>query len=50
MTEAEFRALLEAAGLTLDPKAFAAALQGARHLRQEIALLDAYLAEQDAAK
>lgn len=50
MTEAEFRLLLADAGLTLDPKAFVAALQGARQLRQEIARLDAYLVEQDAAK
>lgn len=50
MTAPEFRALLAAAGLTLDDQAFAAALQGAQHLRQEIALLDAYLAAQDAAK
>lgn len=47
MTEAEFRTLLAAAGLTLDPKALAAAFQGALHLRAEIARLDAYLAEQD---
>ena len=48
MTEADFRALLAAAGLTLDAKAFAAAFQGAGHLRAEIARIDAYLAEQDA--
>ncbi|MBC7477359.1 MAG: hypothetical protein H7317_04600 [Pseudorhodobacter sp.] len=45
MTEAEFRTLLAAQGLHLDPKAFQAALQGARHLRAQIAQLDAYLAD-----
>ena len=47
MTEAQFRAHLAAAGLTLDARAFAAALQGARHLQAQIAQLDAYLAEAD---
>ena len=47
MTEPEFRDLLAAAGLTLDPNAFAAAYQGAQLLRAEIARLEAYLAQQD---
>ena len=48
MTETEFRTLLTAQCLHLDPKAFQAALQGARHLRAQIALLDAYLSAQPA--
>jgi hypothetical protein len=43
MTEAEFRARLEALGLKLDERAFAAAWQGAQHLRGEIARVNAYL-------
>ena len=43
MTEQDFRARLEALGLHLDPKAFAAAFKGAEHLREEVAKIDAYL-------
>ena len=42
--EDAFRRQLAEAGLTLDAKAFAAALAGARHLRSEAAILAAYLA------
>jgi hypothetical protein len=44
MTESQFRARLTALGITLDAKAFAAAFQGAQHLRAEVARIDAYLA------
>ena len=43
MTEAEFRARLEALGLHLDAKAFAIAFKGAQHLRGEVAKVEAYL-------
>lgn len=43
MTEAEFRARLEALGLTLDTKAFAIAFKGAQHLRAEVARIETYL-------
>ena len=43
MTEDEFRARLKALGLTLDPKAFAAAWAGAQHLRAEVARVAAWL-------
>lgn len=43
LTEAAFRARLAALGLTLDPRAFAAAWAGAQHLRAEVARIDAYL-------
>ena len=43
MTEAEFRARLEALGLKLDPRAFDAAYAGAQHLRAEVARVAAYL-------
>ena len=49
LSEKEFRRMLEAKGLNLDDKAFAAALQGAQHLRAEIALVARYL-EQDSDK
>jgi hypothetical protein len=42
-TEVEYRARLEALGLTLDAKAFAAAWAGAQHLRGEVAKVQAYL-------
>ena len=42
-TETEFRARLAALGLTLDDKAFAAALAGAQHLRAEVAKVRTYL-------
>ena len=48
LTEAEFRALLAENGLDLEGTAFAAALQGGRHLRAQIAQLAAYLAAMDA--
>lgn len=43
MTEAEFRARLDALGLRLDDKAFAAAFKGAQNLRDEVARIAAYL-------
>jgi hypothetical protein len=46
MTEQDFRARLEAIGLHLDPKAFAAAWTGAQHLRSEVAKIAAYLKSQ----
>jgi hypothetical protein len=48
LTEAEFRARLAALGLTLEPRALAAALEGANRLRAEMARLDSYLARTDA--
>ena len=48
LPEAEFRALLAENGLDLEGTAFAAALQGGRHLRAQIAQLAAYLAAMDA--
>lgn len=48
LTEEAFRVLLTENGLKLEGKAFDAALQGARHLRAEIARIDAFLAKQDA--
>lgn len=48
LTEEAFRALLTENGLKLEGKAFEAALQGARHLRAEIARIEEYLAKQDA--
>lgn len=45
LTEAAFRQMLQDRGLTLDDKAFAAALAGARHLRAEVARIDRYLKE-----
>lgn len=47
LTEEEFRQRLAAHGLTLDPKAFAAAYAGACHLRAEVARLRALLAPAD---
>ena len=47
LTEAAFRARLAALGLTLEPRAFAAAWAGAQHLRAEMAQLDAYLTRSD---
>ena len=43
LTEEEFKRLLEAKGLKFDEKGFAAALQGARGLRAEVARVEAYL-------
>ena len=48
LPEAEFRALLAENGLALEGTAFAAALEGGRHLRAQIVQLDAYLAATDA--
>lgn len=42
-TEDEFRARLAALGLTLDDKAFAAAWNGAQHLRGEVTRIEDYL-------
>jgi hypothetical protein len=47
LSEASFRAALAKAGLKLEGAAFAAALQGARRLRADIARIDAYLAQQE---
>lgn len=47
LTEAAFRARLEALGLVLDARAFAAAWAGAQHLRAEIARVEAYLAKEE---
>lgn len=46
MTEAAFRARLEALGLHLDAKAFAAAWAGAKHLQGEVAKIADYLKPQ----
>lgn len=43
MTEAAFRQRLAEKGLHLDGKALAAALAGARHLRAEVARLQALM-------
>jgi len=43
LTEEEFKRLLEAKGLKLDEKGFAAALEGARNLRLDVARVAAYL-------
>jgi len=43
LTPEEFKRLLEAKGLKLDEKSFAAALEGARNLRAEVARVAAYL-------
>lgn len=43
LSEAEFQRLLQAKGLKLEGKAFEAALQGARHLRSEVARVARYL-------
>ena len=48
LPEAEFRTLLAENGLALEGTAFAAALQGARHLRTQVAQLAAYLDAMDA--
>ena len=45
MTEQDFRARLEALGLPLDAKAFAAAFKGAQHLRSEVEKVAKFLAE-----
>ena len=43
LTENEFKRLLDAKGLKLDEKGFAAALQGAKKLRAEVVRVAAYL-------
>jgi hypothetical protein len=43
LSEEEFRKRLADKGLTLDARAFAAALAGARHLRAEVARLQALM-------
>ena len=45
LTFDEFCVRLAALGLTLDPRALAAAWSGAQHLRAEMARLDGYLAQ-----
>ncbi len=47
MTETDFRARLQAMGLTLDERAFAAAWAGAQHLRAEVARLQNWLKTQE---
>lgn len=47
MTDAESKAAIEAKGLRLDPRAMEAALQGARHLRGEVAKVAEYLSKDD---
>ena len=44
-TEQDYRLLLEKKGLKLDDKALSAALEGARHLKAEVARLTKYLQE-----
>ena len=43
LTEKEFKRVLDAKGLKLDEKGFAAALQGAKNLRAEVARVATYL-------
>lgn len=47
MSEEEFRRRLAEKGLHLDPKAVAAALAGARHLRGEVARLQVLMDRAD---
>ena len=47
MTDAELKAAIEARGLRLSEKAMAAAVQGARHLRGEVAKVQSYLGKDD---
>ncbi len=47
MTEDEFRKRLAEKGIVLEGKALAAALAGARHLRDEVARLRALMANRD---
>ena len=49
LSEAMFCALLEENGIKLDDAALQTALRDARHLQDQIARLDAYLAETEAA-
>ena len=48
LTEAQFRALLEENCIKLEGAALQTALRDARHLQDQIARLDAYLAETEA--
>ena len=50
LSEKAFRALLKKKGFKLDEKAFAAALDGARHMRASVAQVGAYLAMQQKEK
>ena len=49
LTEAQFLALLDENGIKLEGAALQTALRDARHLQDQIARLDAYLAETEAA-
>ena len=49
LSEAIFRALLQENGIKLEGAALQTALRDARHLQDQIARLDAYLAETEAA-
>jgi hypothetical protein len=44
-SEQAFRRMLEEKGLKLDEKAFSVAMEGARHLKAEVARLAKYLQE-----
>ena len=46
LNEKDFRRMLEARGLKLDDKGFAAALLGAQHLRAEVARVAHYLEQE----
>ena len=48
LSEATFRALLEENGIKLEGAALQTALRDARHLQDQFARLDAYLAEMEA--
>ena len=50
LSEALFYALLEENGIKLEGTAVQTALRDARHLQDQIARLDAYLVETEAAK
>ncbi len=43
LTAETFRELLAEKGITLDERAFAAALQGARHMKSEVARVARYM-------
>ena len=47
LTEAQFLALLDENGIKLEGAALQTALQGAHHLQDQIAHLDAYLAKME---
>ena len=48
LTEALFLALVDEKGLKLAGEALQSALQGARHLQDQVVQLDAYLAKMEA--